>query len=534
MGGMLGGLMFTLKTKWVAVTAYITLALGPVIFFLGWLRLFIGIPAALVLVAGLVWLLRKDYGRDDSSIQVPIVHLVLQIALIAFVVGASGIAGVGVSGYDTAYRNAIFTDIVEYGWPVIYDDGSAMVYYCVFWMLPALFGKLFGLSAGYVALGVFATWIVVLAHLLILTLLKLETPGKTWASALFLMGWSGLHLIGAAVATVLGWNLYDYGILTDGGAYCDLFYNGEAFNWYYRSNFITLSEPYNQIALWLVMPLMMLKRTPRSYICLGLLLLPYSPWCFLGVVPLMIAAAWPYMADLVKQGKVMQLVKEILSPANIAALVTIVPVFALYFLASSRMGGAASVGIITPDQVDEYVAAGLPYTTQTGSFGILSLDRFGWKNVLMLILFWVIEFGVFMFLIAPKYRRHNPLYWVVLVMLMVSPLIWFGTIGGRDFCMNGSLPALFVLMIWTLEYACEEVAGKPLGMRSLCLIIALTIAFGGTVLGFSGRLAAMKEQHSIAIINNSIGSLANLDYEYKSNFVILEPEGTVFFDHLAR
>ncbi len=526
--------MITLKTRWLAIAAYATLAIGTAIFFIGWLRLYIGIPAAAVLIAGLVWLIRKDYGGDESSIRIPIVHLILQIALFACIVFVSGIAGVGVSGWDTAYRNAIFSDIVEYGWPVTYDDGSVMVYYCVFWMVPALFGKLFGMGAGYAALFVFVVWIITLAHLLILSLLKLETPGKMWIAALFLMGWSGLHLIGAAFVTVLGWNNYDYMLLTDGSAYCDKFFNGEAFNWYYRSNFIALSEPYNQIMLWLVMPLMMLKRTPRSYMCLGFLLLPYSPWCFLGIIPLMIVAAWPYMASLVREGKVKQLVKEIFSPANLAAFFTIVPIFALYFIASSRMGGAASTGIITPDQVDEYIAAGLPYTTQTGSFGLLSFNRFGWKNIIMLVVFWILEFGIFMFLIAPKYRRKNPLFWAVLVMLMISPLVWFGTIDGRDFCMNGSLPALFILMIWVLEYTCTEVAGKPIGMRALCLIVALVIAFGGSALAMTYRVAVMKENLSLSVINNSIGSLANLDIDYKRNFVILEPDGTVFFDYLAR
>ena len=525
--------MVTIKKKWVVIAAYATLAVGIVLFFVGWLKFYIGIPAALILAAGLVWLIRKDYWDDDYSISIPVVHLVLQVIAFSAVVALSGIAGVGVSGYDTDFRNAIFNDIMQRPWPVTYDDGSVMVYYCIFWMLPALVGKLFGTTAGYFALGVFAVWITTLAHLLIMTLLKIETAGKTWICAGFLLAWQGLHLLGAAVMLTTGHSLYQYGLLTDGSAYLDGFFNGEAFNWYYRSNFISLSESYNQIVIWLAVPLMLMKRTPRSYMCLGLMLLPYSPWGLLGIFPLLIVAAWPYMADLVRQKKLAQLAKDIFSPANLAVLVTVTPIFALYFMASSRTGGAASGHLITPDQVEEYIAAGLPYTTQTGSFGTLSFDRFSYRNLIELVFFWVIEFGIYAVLIAPRFKK-KPLFWATLIMLAICPLLWFGTIDGRDFCMNGSLPALFVLMIATLDYVCAEVAGKKLGFRSLCLVMALTVALTGFSFGLLNRCQVLVSERSYAVIKNEIGSLGNLEYEKKTNFVILEPEGTLFFDYLAR
>ena len=522
-----------IKKRVLVIFAYALLLLPISVFLVSWLKLWIGIPALLILVAGTVWLVRKDYSGAQSSLTMPIGHLIGIVALFGVVVALSGIAGIGVSGYDVPWRNAIFHDLIDYSWPVIYDNGNALVYYCTFWLPAALVGKLFGWISGLIALWVYALAIITVSYLLVMLYLDISTPGKLWLGALFVVFWSGMTFLGAAIMSVLGWNLYDYRLLTDGTSYCDGFFNGESFNWVYRSNFITLQMTYNQLLLWLAVPLMLMNRKAHSYLHLGLLVMPYSPWGFIGIIPLLVVCAWPDMASKLKKKQVKEFFLSLFSPANVAAVVVLVPIFALYFLVSTRAGGAASASIISADQVAAAQAAGLPYTTQTGVFGFLSFDRFDYRNLCALFIFYLIEFGAYMALIRPKYRR-KPLFIAVFVVLLMVPLMWVGTIGGRDFCMNGSLPALYVLMILTLAYVKDELCGKALGVRGLCLIIALFLGFIGPVYSMFGRMQAMKEEHSLTIIDDHIRTLSDKSLQDYSNFIIENPENTPFFKYIAR
>lgn len=526
--------MLTVRIKPLVVTAYVLLLLPLLIFFCGWLRLYIGIPASLLLIAGFVWVLKKDYRGKHESIRLPLFHLILIVAVFGLMVALSGIAGVGVSGYDAPWRNAIFHDLISFNWPVTYDNGNALVYYCVFWLPAAVVGKLFGWAGGCFALWLYVTAIITVSYLLIMLYLKVETPGKMWLGCAFITLWSGMMFLGAALLTMMGRSYQSFAILTDGDGYLDLFFNGESFNFYYRSNAIAIRMIFNQLPYWLIVPLMLHNRTARSYLFLGLLLLPYSPWAFIGIIPIMIVLAVSSLKEAAKDEGFKGVLKSIFSPANVIALVVVLPVLACYFFASMRISGGSGSGFVVPaDQAQYYIDNSLAYSTRTGSFGFLSLNRFCLGNTVALILFYLLEFGVYMFLIAPKYRK-KPLFWVVLVVLMVCPLIWVGSVSGRDFCMNASLPALFILMIMTLKYVYDHVCGKTLGLRNLCLTVALTIAFLGTIYGQMGLVQKMIYNHSAIVIDDSIGTLSDKSIDKYPNFLTDAPQDTAFFKYLAR
>lgn len=525
--------VFKISLKHVALAAYVLMMLPTVFFFLGWLAPWWGIPATAILVAGFVWLYRADFLEDRRSVDVPVVHLVGVVVLCSLVVAISGIADIGVSGFDIPWRNAIFHDLMDYDWPVVYSDGNAMVYYCAFWLPAAAVGKVLGWGAGFAALWTNVVAIMMVSYLLILCLLSIESPKRMWMAAFFLVFWSGLQFLAAALISSWGWNLYNYPLLTDGSGYLDAQFNGESFNWYYRSNFMTLQMTYNQLLIWLAVPLALAKRKARDYLFLGLLVLPCSPWGFIGLIPLLVVAAVSDLRASSAKGGIKAVVRSVFSPANVAALLTVLPVFALYFMASSKTGGTTSSTLVTSDQVSAAVAAGIPYTTQTGSFGFLSFDRFDIYNVASLVFFYLIEFGIYMLLVRRKYR-HEPLFPCILIVLMIVPLMWAGTINGRDFCMNASIPSLFMLMVFVLAYMNDDVCGKPFGMRSACLVLALAIAFTGPVFSILGRVASMREANSIAVIDDSIGTLSDKSVDVFGNFLIEDPQSKPFYKYLAR
>ncbi len=521
----------TFKQKWLVIAAYITLALPVCVFMLGWLSLPIGIAGTAIVVASLVWLCLRDWKSEKKAVRVPVIHFLGAIVLFCIVVFLSGIAQVGVGTGDVPYRNAIFHDLVLYDWPVVYDSGYALTYYVAFWMLPALVGKLLGLSAGYVALFIFAVFIMTLVYLLVACLLNIETAGKLWLVAIFIVCWSGVHYIAAAFMTMMGWSLYDYPILSDGSAYMDRFYNGESFNWYYRSNFLVLTQTYNQMMIWVAVAVMLSKRSPRGYMALGLLVLPYSPWGFIGLIPLLIAAAIPTFVESVRKEGPLSVVKQIFSPANIGVTLVVIIVFGSYFIASTASGGV-SVSVITAEQVAEYQAQGLPYSTQTGSFGLLSFDRMGLRTLVCALIFWVFEFGLFALFLFKDHKRDG-LFWTIIVVLMVVPFIWAGSVGGRDFCMNASIPGVFVLMVFTLQYLRDRVCGKPMHFVSVFVVLVLAFSLCGTTFSLMDKAGYLWRHKTLSYVDNSVETLEGKNLQDYGNFLADGYQDTLFFKYLA-
>lgn len=78
------------------------------------------------------------------------------------------------------------------------------------------------------------------------------------------------------------------------------------------------------------------------------------------------------------------------------------------------------------------------------SFNFLSFPQF-----IVYVLFILLEFG-FLWLIFYKEKKRNLWWYVVGIVLLLSPLFTVGQ--SYDFCMRASIPALFILMVWSGEY----------------------------------------------------------------------------------
>lgn len=502
----------TIKTKWVAIAAYVLIVLPIAVFFLGWLRWYIGVPAAAVLVAGLVWIIRKDWWGDYDSMDLPIAHLAVICILFGVLVAFSGISGLGVAEYDIPWRNALLRDLTNYDWPVRYESGTALVYYIAFWLPSALVGKVFGLQAAFVAVWVNVTLICVLSYLLILSMLRKQNPGRMWMVAVVMITWSGMSVLGALYSNIT--DHQSFGLL--GGYASWLDYQGAdhfQINWHYRCNYIVLSFVYNQLPCWLAALLMLKKRVAHSYMFIGLCVLPYSPWSFVGILFLLIAAGWGSLRLVMKEGGWKAAAREVLSPGNLAALVTIVPIFALYFLASSHMnGGSAPLTFIGGD-----------------------LSR---ANILRLLLFCAVEFVIYMVLISKKYYK-DPLFWMLGICLAVFPLFLAGADRTRDFFMGASMPDLFVLMTLVILYLDECVCGKSLEFSGLLLVLALFVGALSPVSQYLSRIEMLRSDGTFYLNEKRAEHIDTFEGESvldppNNNFLIEFADNTSFFKYLAR
>jgi len=137
---------------------YLYLFLPFVLFLIGWTKPIVSIPVLIVLA---VCLYRMVKSFPELWLPKISRENIFNIGFILFVIFVwvyfSGIGGFVAQNSDHHYRNGIFETLVAEKWPVInfsterFGQPTALVYYFGFWLPAAIIGKLFGLTAGYIA-----------------------------------------------------------------------------------------------------------------------------------------------------------------------------------------------------------------------------------------------------------------------------------------------------------------------------------------------------------------------------------------------
>jgi hypothetical protein len=507
------GPVITIQYRNLAIAAYCYIVLPILIFFVSWLRWYIGIPAAGILTFGLWSLLKTHYLSNDSVMQIPKWPILFTSLAILLWLWTSGIGGYFVPVYDSPWRLAIFRDLVNFNWPVIYPQtGNGFVYYFMYWMVPALFGKLFGFSAGNVFLFLWTYIGLMISFLLILYLCHAFTSSKIWIAAVLFFGFSGLNIVGASITTIFGINLYPFSLSSMQG-WLDSLFNGYSFNFFYRSNNECLIQVFNQaIPLWITVPLILENKKVSTFMFIGLCLLPFAPLPFIGLLPIFFVLAVPWAIKEIKEKKIKAMFKEIFSIPNLSALVTIFPIIYLFF--SCSISGS--------------------------QFRMLPLEDFNKLRVVCLILFYILEFGIITLLICPKYRKSSVFY-TVIVSLMLIPFFELGVPGGRDFCMNASIPALFTLMILTVKWILGSMVKHQYSLRGVIMIIVLTLAILSPIQDIEGRIMTSIKQKQFPIVNDTVKTFSDKqlgESQYKNlalyNVLVLNPETKTFYKYLAR
>jgi len=135
----------TLKT---AALAY--LALPVLIFACGFLKWPLAAAACAAMLLGFLYARRDNFEiRYEKTLTVGVWQLTALAGVILLWTYLGGLNGLFFQSDDWPWRNAIYHDLVEKDWPVIYPErGSALVYYIGFWLPPALVAKLAGWVTG--------------------------------------------------------------------------------------------------------------------------------------------------------------------------------------------------------------------------------------------------------------------------------------------------------------------------------------------------------------------------------------------------
>ena len=184
------------------IFAFGCLALPSILFVLGFLRWYVGIPVAMAIAAS-YWFSLRDHGKKreapEEEKEIVCVSRGCFWTLLGIVTVWCFLSGLGNLYYqsdDWSARNAIFRDLITLKWPVIYDKGVALVYYIGFWIPASLVGKavyLIGGNAevaffvGNLALLLWSVICVLTTVLMVVVFLRANTK-KRFALVVLLLG----------------------------------------------------------------------------------------------------------------------------------------------------------------------------------------------------------------------------------------------------------------------------------------------------------------------------------------------------------
>jgi hypothetical protein len=497
------GRLVEIKNRHIRSAGYLLLIISIIVFLIGWLQWYIGIPASLFLIFAYLKIV-KDMKEDQSVLSISKSTILLILFIIAAWVLLSGVGGAFPQKEDMNWRNAIFHDLIHFSWPVRYTDGfdSSLTYYIAFWMVPALFGKLAALIAGAQAgwivanavTAIYCITIIFVVMLLLIRFLNSASKRKMLLVLTILILFSGMDIVPIVIDYLAGAPIH-HATHLEWWTYIE-----------YSSNTSQLGWVYNQaIPTWLVMGLLIHEKKINHYAFLGLLLLPFGPLPFLGVLYLMIFTGIKKGTTMIQEGHFKEIFPQIFSLPNLIGCMTILPIFFLYFSSNA--------------------------TSKNNNGYWNTFDAFQYFE------FVLVEFVIILILIwRDSYKK--PFFISSAIGLFFIPLFKFG--GGQDFCMRVSIPLLFVVMLYTMNYllnhtSIEENQRPKLNKRVIPLIIVLLIGAATPLDEYRASYLQFKESggHCTSIYADKFKTLNNGEME-RDNFITKNASDTFFYRYLAK
>lgn len=510
--------MISIKYKSLRTTALALLAIPSLLFFLGWLKLYIGIPFALILLGALGYCARQ---QDDRSISIKVSTLIAIVAVVILWCILSGQGGFFVQKPDHYYRNPIFRDIINYKWPVRYPTGNdeSLVYYIGYWLLPALFGKLgvliggaeVGWLAGRIALLLWSVVLITIAFLLVCFYVGASRKRFIYTALLVFIFFSGMDAIGC-------W--YDPISYTSHIEWWASYFQ-------YSSMSTQLCWVFNQaVPAWIATALMLNEKDKSAFALIGFSILPCSPLPIVGLAIFMLCIALKDFAAAVREKQLPSFFREIFSYPNIAAVITILPTFALYYMNNSASGMESSAEVIQAD------AGAVPFLVPLTAVAFIRYFMFILAEFVLLVLF-------------IKDKKNSFYISVLTCSLLIIPIFRIGM--AFDFCMRASIPALFVLMTLLIKFfiscrlekeGCTDKKAKDYKrLKTKFVIVALIFAIGciTPIVEYNASVTRFVNKGIEAVKqNDELESLSVLSIDQKINFVGENSSDSLFYKTIGR
>ena len=477
--------------------AYLYMAAPIVIFFLGFLKLPLGLLFSAVLLYGFYRHI-KDSHSGGGHIELQVKSVVLIAAFVAVWIWSTGIGGLFVQRYDLHWRNAVVRDLVDFSWPVIFPEtDKALVYYYIFWMVPAVFGKLFGFLAANIVLYLWSCAGICLMELLLIRYLKAYSLNKVFALLLVTMLFGGLDYFGYVfcycvkripmVVTQFAWQDFFTGIQ-------------------YVPNNSHLEWAHNQVVVpWLATALFFNDRSVKSLGFLGLLILPFAPLPFLGFFVIAVGSVAAEAVPAIRQKNFKAFALQIFSIPNVCAILSIFIVFLAFFRLNAATNGTV------------------------GGLGLAEwINNITPEVFVSVALFFIIDVYAYPCLVFQENKRR-PLFYIITVPMFFYPFIKLGT--SRDFVLRAWIPAQIAVMVFVLEVLFKDGRMARKKCAIICCLTISSLNFLGSKIEYVQQLASKR------IYPMRADGFYTFSYAEKSpNYVVAGKayKSSVFFRFLAK
>lgn len=500
------------------IASLIYLVLPVLIFFVGYLKPIWAILFSAVTIACSILLIRNakvtdqvPLASDERSVTVKISCFLFLIPFVLILVFLGGIGEFSWCLADHNVRYAVLNDLVEYKWPIIYDfstqhnpavaealgDGrAAFAYYFIFWMVPALIGKAFGILAARIAICLWSALGLILIAL----------------GAMLLYGKQSKFLF-VALMLFAGFDIFPYLYQQFSGFGS----TWEDWTLHFRvvGNFYQIMNVFNQsIPGWLITVLLLLCANSRNLGFMGSLMFCYSPWAAIGLLPMCIVKLFADNRGLDRK----KVIRNIITVGNLAAPVIFFVCFAPLYLANSN--ARYDSGLIWKF-----------YDNKT-------------NMIIDYIAYCVFEFGIWALIIFKKYKKE-PMFYAAIATLMILPV--YKMTGTNDLLMRGSMAPLFTIALFAVMYVTDhfnEMCEKDnRRVKPRLVVLAFFVAaytsinFIITSTLFTSMIYLNMEPKQN--MSTSIGSFGDIHEEefvnlVKIQFYVYDYEDSPFFKYLAK
>lgn len=389
---------------------------GVAAFLLTWVRMVLAVPAVFLIGFAIY-----SWYKSDKKTGCEKFFSIRWYALASFIVLAllycviCGMGGFFFQSSDWVKHNMILSDLVARKWPVLYHnaiDDSMLTYYLGQYLLPALVGKAFGSFRAAEFAMLFYGWIgICIALLVLFQAVHADTPRKQFVA----------FLVFVFFGTVLILSKWLYGLTSVGAS--DLM---DHYHWVsdsiwlqYRTLFTALRWTFAQtIVSWILCGLFVEHwKDTKVYVLLAAPLVLYATFPFLGLALLMLGV---FIVRHFQEKDRISLWRDAFSLPNICA----------FF-------GAALIPAI--------YLAGNVLTEKPAGTGF-SMLNYGDKTVLYFC--FCAAFLCYSAVIFTHHKR-NVLFYLINAQLLLFPLFTMGYY--NDLCMNSSVPAIYLLMIFVTQ-----------------------------------------------------------------------------------
>lgn len=486
------------------IASVIYLALPYFIFFLGWLKLPIGIILSIVLLIGL-YIFAKNQPKNIFS-QAPLFQLICCILVVLLWVLFSGAGGFGYQNHDYYKHNSLLKDLTIQHWPVSYnlEAGQKYLSHYLAYYLPGP-GLFHALGWKYVNL---ANFFLTLSGVFLSIFWLLRFVGKFsfWVVLIFIFG-SGAHIFvllyenGGNITSLVADNINNHKYLF--WLNC-LNINKEPIN---TINFMSVSDmlywgPQHAIGAWLAVGLLLndwmdknIKFAP-FYISLVAF---WAPLVLVGLAPILL-----FVLVNEKFKGVFNLINMIIAPiifSVIALFLTSIKVTELtqHFIFHDR----SSMGISLANQVFAYL----------------------YFILVEVLIWWAPAYFV---LQKTAMKKYNGLFWVVLALLITIPLFRYGQ--WNDWCTRASLPSLYILycmMAMAILYA------KSVKIKAFLISICAICSLSPSILMLSSLKANGFKIKWSPPAEEFIGDLPSASVGFPVDQFVADPD-CLFYKYLAK